>query len=204
MTNDIVLEIAERKPFAEGAGFGEAGAYERLKGRAHFAVDPDAPAQAAVTDLQFAPRDENGRVRFAADFFILKPVDPAKGNRRLFFDWGNRGNKRALQFFNDAAAANDPATIDHAGNGFLFRRGYSIAWAGWQGDLYPGDGRMLLDVPIAQRAARPDYRLGPQRVHRGAGGRLDISFERDDLGHALSGHVHRRLARNLHQTPLSG
>ncbi|MGB0086528.1 MAG: alpha/beta hydrolase domain-containing protein [Rhodomicrobiaceae bacterium] len=153
--NDVVLEIAERKPFAEGAGFGEAGAYERLKGRAHFAVDPDAPAQTAVTDLQFAPRDDDGRVSFAADFFILKPVDPAKGNKRLFFDWGNRGNKRALQFFNDAPAANDPLTIAHAGNGFLFRRGYAIAWAGWQGDLYQGDGRMLLDVPIARSADGP-------------------------------------------------
>ena len=84
------------------------------------------------------------------------------GNRRLFFDWGNRGNKRCLQFFNDAAGSNDPAPWRHAGNGFLMRRGYTVAWLGWQADLLPGDDRFMLDVPVATDNGRPI--TGPVRV----------------------------------------
>ncbi len=155
MTSSVTLTITERSAFADGATFGASGAYEKLKGRMQFAVDPEAPAQAAITDLALAPRDEDGRVGFTADVFILKPADPALANRRLFYDWGNRGNKRALQFFNDAPAENDPASLRDAGNGFLFRRGYAVAWIAWQGDLYPGNGRMLLDVPVARAPDGP-------------------------------------------------
>ena len=119
MTNRIEIEITERFAFAGGQAFGTAGAYERLKGRAHFAVDPKAPAQAGITDLDKAPVDANGLVRFSTDISILRPVEAAKGNGRLFFDWGNRGNIRCLQFFNDAVGSNDPRTAAHAGNGFM-------------------------------------------------------------------------------------
>ncbi|HEY1430652.1 MAG TPA: alpha/beta hydrolase domain-containing protein [Stellaceae bacterium] len=96
-----------------------------------------------------ASRDAEGLVRFTGDFAILKPHDPGPGNRRIFFDYGNRGNKRMLQFFNDAPASNDPRTLAHAGNGFLMRRGYTVVWLAWQGDLLPGNGRMVLDLPVA-------------------------------------------------------
>ena len=155
MSSQIDFVVKERCAFADGHAFGEAGAYEQLSGRVVFKVDPKAEAQREVTDIAFAPVDENGLVRFEADFCILKPVDLSRGNRRLFFDYGNRGNKRALQFFNDALPSNDPRTLADAGNGFLMRRGYTIAWLGWQGDLLPGDGRMLLQVPVATENGRP-------------------------------------------------
>lgn len=162
MRSELNLVIDRRRPVAGGADFGDAGAYELLTGRARFGVDPNADAQAAVTDLSFAPVDEKGLVRFEADFAILKPVDAARGNRRVFFDYGNRGNKRALQYFNDAPADNDPVSAEALGNGFLMRRGYAVAWLGWQGDILPGDGRMLLDVPVATEGGRP--LTGPVRV----------------------------------------
>ncbi len=145
------IQINERNVFADGATFGEAGAYELLRGRAHYSVDPAAVGNAAITDLALAPTASDGRVHFSGDVLILKPVDLARGNGRLLFDWGNRGNKRALQFFNDAPASNDPRTAAHAGNGFLLRRGYTVVWGAWQGDLLRGDGRMLLDLPVAMR-----------------------------------------------------
>ena len=87
---------------------------------------------------------------------ILKPVDPARGNRRVFYDYGNRGHKRALRVkLNDAPHSNDPLTLDHAGNGFFMRRGYSIAWVAWEGDMLRGDGRMCLDVPVATDNGAP-------------------------------------------------
>src|SRR5690242_18962127 len=106
MTNRIELHVAERAAFEDGSGFGDVGAYERLSGRAHFAVDPRAAAQVGVVDLDKAPRDDAGLVRFAAGFMILKPVEIQGGNRRVFYDYGNRGHKRALQFFNDAQHSN--------------------------------------------------------------------------------------------------
>ena len=148
MTNKVELRVAERGAFAGGCAFGEAGPYERLIGRAHFAVDPLAQAQAGVVDITRAPRNAAGLVEFVSDICILKPLDAGQGNRRLLFGYGNRGNKRELQFFNDAPPSNDPRTRRDAGNGFLMRRGYTVVWAAWEGDLLPGDGRMLLDVPI--------------------------------------------------------
>ncbi len=155
MTNEIELRISERVAFAGDHAFGDTGAYERISGRAHFAVDPRASAQATVVDLDKAPVDDRGLVRFAADFMILKPREIERGNRRVFYDYGNRGHKRALQFFNDAPHSNAPITLAHAGNGFFMRRGYAVAWLAWEGDMLPGDGRMVLDVPVASDNGRP-------------------------------------------------
>ena len=83
MTNRIELRIEERIPFAGGHGFGDVGAYERLSGRAHFAVDPHASAQAGVVDLDHAPVDATGLVRFAADFMIIKPRDAPRQPTRI-------------------------------------------------------------------------------------------------------------------------
>jgi Alpha/beta hydrolase domain len=151
----LTLSLHERIVFANGHRFGETGPYERLSGRVQFAVASGAATQPVVTDLDKAPRGADGRVTFAADVCILRPAEAGRGNRRLFFDYGNRGNKRALAFFNDAPASNDPRTLEHAGNGFLLRRGFTVAWLGWEGDLLPGEGRMLLDAPIASEGERP-------------------------------------------------
>src|SRR5262249_47941547 len=34
-------------------------------------------------------------------------------------------------------------------NGFLMRQGYSILWCGWNGDVAPGNDKLLIDLPIA-------------------------------------------------------
>jgi hypothetical protein len=43
--------------------------------------------------------------------------------------------------------------LAHAGNGFLMRHGYTIAWAAWQPDVPRRDGLMALDVPRAKGAS---------------------------------------------------
>jgi hypothetical protein len=147
MTNRIAFRITDRRPFANGQSFGDTGPYERLSGRVHLALDPHAPAQRDVVDIDKAERGPDGLVHCEADCMILKPADLARGNGRLFYDYGNRGHKRALQFFNDAAHSNAPLTDAHAGNGFFMRRGYCVVWVAWEGDLLPGGGRMVFDVP---------------------------------------------------------
>src|SRR3954452_18732777 len=155
MTNEIELRITECVAFADDQAFGDTGAYERISGRAHFAVDTHGEAQATVVDLEKAPVDDRGLAHFAADFMILKPREMERGNRRVFYDYGNRGHKRALQFFNDAPHSNTPITLAHAGNGFFMRRGYAVTWLAWEGDMLPGDGRMVLDVPVASDNGKP-------------------------------------------------
>src|SRR5262245_14715411 len=90
----IEIDITERFAFASGMVFGDSGPYERLKGRARLAIDPRAPDLPAVTDLDKAPVGADGLVHFTTDLSILRPADPSRGNRGLFFDWGNRGNIR--------------------------------------------------------------------------------------------------------------
>ncbi|MFI1735598.1 alpha/beta hydrolase domain-containing protein [Streptomyces acidicola] len=144
----VRLEVHSRVPFAVGHRFAGTGAYEVISATAHYAVDPEATAHSSIPDLGLAPRDDTGRVRFSGDVEILRPVDG--GRRRLFFDWGNRGNKRAVQYFCDAPHTNRPRTLADAGNGYLMRRGYTVVFGAWQGDLLAGDGRLLLDLPVAK------------------------------------------------------
>ena len=155
MTNLVEIEINRVRAFADGYAFGTVGAYQRLDGWARFRVDPSAVAQRGVTDIDKAAQDADGLVNFAAEICILRPEHAAAGNRRLFFDYGNRGNKRALQYFCDAVASNDPERIEHAGNGYLFQRGYTVVWGAWQGDLLPGSGRMTMCLPVAREADGP-------------------------------------------------
>src|SRR5437868_6875190 len=135
----VRLDVQRREPFADGKSFGDVGPYEKLVGVAHFAVDPAHARNAAVIDLGLAPRNAAGKVEFEADFCILAPKDPARGNRALLYDVNNRGNKVALKMFNG----------DDPGNGFLFRRGYTVVWCGWIGELLPGGGRLLMQAPVA-------------------------------------------------------
>lgn len=152
----VRVEITERTPFAEGYEFEHTGAYERIVGRMHIEVDPDDPANAMIHDLKCAPRNERGRVACWTDFFLLKPLDPKRGNGRVLYDVSNRGNKLAMETFN-GARSNNPTTLADAGDGFLMRRGYCVLWTGWNGDVQAdGTDRLLAGLPIAcDDAGRP-------------------------------------------------
>ena len=147
MPTDIRLHIDAREPFAAGESFGEVGPYERLTGRVAFAIDPTSDLYHGVVDLDRAPVDHAGRVVYETTFALLKPIDLSRGNRRLIYDVVNRGNKRLVQFFNDAPHSNALDRPEHAGNGFLMRRGYTVVWCGWQGDILAGDDRMTIRLP---------------------------------------------------------
>jgi hypothetical protein len=143
------LKLYSRQSFAEGMSFGDTGPYEILRGVAHYAVDPSQLRNRAIVDLPLATRNADGKVEFEADVCILAPRDPTKGNGGLLYDVNNRGNKLALGMFNSGASSNNPNTKAHAGNGFLMRRGYTIVWCGWSGELLAGGDRLLLRAPIA-------------------------------------------------------
>ena len=145
------FEVISREPFADGAEFGDVGAYERIVGKVHFTIDPSANQNQSVVDLQFVKPDADGLVRYSADLFILAPADTTRSNGAAIYDVNNRGRKRLLAYFNYANGINDPKTLEDAGDGFLFRHGFTIVWSGWDGELIPGDNRLQLHAPIARR-----------------------------------------------------
>src|SRR5829696_9622929 len=112
------LDITRQEPFADGQAFGNVGAYEKVVGRFHGELDPAHPLNTGIVDLDKAPRNARGMVEYSADFYILKPLDLAKGNRAIFYEANNRGNKASLGRFNNAPRTNAPSTAEHAGNGF--------------------------------------------------------------------------------------
>ena len=117
------LEIKSCSPFAQGQTFGDVGPYQQLDGTVHFAVDPDHPRNARITDLRRASRDAQGLVRCSADVRLLQPVEPQRSNQRLLLDIVNRGMPTVLTNLNSAVDRQDP------GNGFLMRQGYTVVKA---------------------------------------------------------------------------
>jgi len=142
------LLITARQPFAQEKAFGHVGPYEQLDGTVYFAVDPHHPANRLITDLKLAPRDAGGLVHFAADWRLLRPVEPRRGNRRLLFDILNRGRGPVLRNLNNAPDVPPNEPLD-PGNGFLMRQGYTVAWCGWQHDVPDVPGLMRLRAPEA-------------------------------------------------------
>jgi hypothetical protein len=144
--------VEQKRAFADGKAFGSAGPYERLDGMAYFEVDPRDPLNAIIVNLDKAPRNARGMVEFSAPFCILKPLDMARGNHKIFYAINNRGNKQGLGYFNFAPAGagiNNPLTAADAGDGFLMRLGYTVVDAGWQGDVARGANRLSPNFPIA-------------------------------------------------------
>ncbi len=151
----VAVDLHKREPFAQGKSFGQVGPYEQITGIVRFAIDPKEEPNRVIVDLDLAPRNAQGKVEFAADFCILAPKDPAKGNGAIFYDVNNRGNKLALRFFNFAPGGNKLDKAGSEGDGFLMRRGYTVVWCGWIGELLPGDDRLLLQPPVASDQGKP-------------------------------------------------
>ena len=141
----------ERQPFANGRSFGSAGDYEQLLGTATFGVDPRHVANASIVDLDLAPRDAKARVCFEADVRILKPRDPARGNRRLVLDVVNRGNPVAIRNTDLGV----PRTPEPDSQGWLLQQGYTIVSCGWQHNVPSGTPRLALRAPEALEHGQP-------------------------------------------------
>ena len=144
------LEIRRREVVLDGKSFGDVGPYEKIVGTIRYATDPEHPLHRQITDIALAEKNAQGLVEFAGDFYLLKSVDPRKGNKRLLLDVPNRGRKSTLGLFNSTPRSPDPTTQQDFGNGFLMRHGYTLAWIGWQADLPRQDGVMALEVPRAK------------------------------------------------------
>ena len=121
------LEITTRTPVA-GGPFGNAGAYENIRGRIYGEVDPADRRNTIIQDLDLAPRNQRGKVEYVATFSLMKPVDGAKASGVLMYSVVNRGN--------------GDASPDVAGHISLV--------SGWQGDVEPTAVNQTIRVPVAK------------------------------------------------------
>jgi hypothetical protein len=151
--NQVRIDIERRQPFAGGQEFGDTGAYEWLAGKVYYAIDPNEEGLPFICDLDLAPRNSDGLVEFAGTIDIVKPVEPSRGNRRLLYEFSNRGGRAAITAFN-YGKGRDLANPETAGDGFLMRRGYSVMWSGWQGDLIDRGTNCVAYLPEAQKDGR--------------------------------------------------
>jgi hypothetical protein len=145
------FEITKTEPAFGGQSFGDAGAYERLTGRVTGELDPADPANSGIQDINLAPRNARGMVEYVTNIELLKPADMARGNRILFFEVNNRGNKLAPGAFNVGVAGSlaDRNALASSGDGWLMRTGYTMVWFGWEMDVRPGLNRIGMPPVVA-------------------------------------------------------
>src|SRR5262245_50435443 len=157
---NLEIKIAAVEPFAEGLVFGEAGPYQRVRGTAKGELDPAAPHNSLIVDLDKAPRNARGLVEYQTDFFMLRPEDPGRTHGVLVYDVTNRGRKRLFAMLDDASedapgAANDPKTAEDAGIGFSLGRGYTFLWSGWDPGAPSANHGLTARFPTAMESGRP-------------------------------------------------
>src|SRR4051794_2441567 len=139
------IEITEQEsPVFGGTDFDAVGPYERLHGTVFGELDPGHPLNAGIVNLDRAARNAHSNVEYRSDFRILKPLDLDRGNGCLVYDVPNRGNQPIMPRLNGAPDGGRP---QHAGNSFLMRRGFTVVWSGWQGDVPPGNDRLTARFP---------------------------------------------------------
>ena len=147
------VEVLERSAFAAGMNFGSAGAYEKIRGVAHFSLDPNAAANQHIVDLKLAPRDAAGRVTFDSAFILLRPVKPHDST--LLYDVNNRGGIAILGQIDGASPANnDPTTVADAGDGFLMRHGYSLLFSAWTWAVAPPAPGVMFSIISKMRGVK--------------------------------------------------
>ena len=145
------IQILSRGIAFGGHSFAGVGQYEFITGIATGEVDPTNPQNAVITDIQLA-KNAQGKVVYQHNFYILQPLDFSKGNRKMMYEPPNRGGKTYQTLnntptgTNDPAALTDPAALDDS---FLWTRGYTTVWSGWENNLAPLTGPVPPTGPVA-------------------------------------------------------
>lgn len=132
------ITILNRTTAFGGFSFPVVGQYEVITGVATGEVDPENPQNSLITDIALAPRNGRGHVVYQHNFYILKPLDLSHGNHKVMYEPVNRGSKTFQALNNTPTATNDPAALtDPAvlGDSFLWTRGYTTVFSGWENNL---------------------------------------------------------------------
>ena len=167
----LSIDITAVEDLADGAAFGDVGAYQRVIGVAKGEVDPEAAANKGIALIDKAPLNPRGRVEYATDFFILRPRDPAKGKGRILYEVNNRGRKMLVGNICDGPQGmNDPKTVADLGNGFPLRQGWTVVWSGWD----PDAPRANLGLGLTAPTVALQQRVSDEFVSGTRGGMLEV------------------------------
>src|SRR5512132_3103328 len=146
--------LTKESPTFGGYAFPGVGPYEKLVGKGYGELDPNDPKNSVIVDIKLAPRNARGKVEYAFDFYILKPIDLSRGNHKVMYEPPNRGSK-THDALNRGAGGDDPGSLTDAAKlagTFLLPRGYTLAWSGW--DFSAGSDNSDYNVTIALPVAR--------------------------------------------------
>jgi hypothetical protein len=141
----VRVEIDSRTDVLNGRQFGEAGAYEHIRGHVYISLPVANPHNQPIVDLRNAVNLKEGEVEFSSSFIAVRPKDPHKGNGSLLLEAPNRGHASILALVDggDVNLAND------AGDAWLLCNGYNVVSLGWQWDAHSADALRLV-APIAK------------------------------------------------------
>lgn len=131
------VEITERETLSDAAS---DFSYEAVYGVLHFTLDPSDPANAAITDIAYAPVNGEGLVEFSADFKMLVPPDSI-ANGGLLYNVNNRGR----------STVPPEISLQHP----LSAMGFTYLVTGWINELEPRYGRLRLHAPIVGSPQNP-------------------------------------------------
>lgn len=149
-----IVITGRQSPAFGGYAWPGVGQYERISGKAYGELDPKDPKNAVITDIALAPRNAHGMVEYAFDFYLLKPIDLARGNHKMVYEPPNRGGKTIGTLNrgvggNDPGAVTDPASLAKA---FLMPQGYSLSFSGWDAAAgkSPANFNATITLPVAK------------------------------------------------------
>lgn len=157
----IVIDTAKSEDVTfGGVSFGSVGTYRKIRGVAYGQLDPNDPKNQVIADIALADKNPlTGMVEYSTEFFILKPTDPAKGNRKIFYEAPNRGGK-LFGGFNGTGGGNNPgvngaadaAVAGAAYPAFLMNLGYTLVWSGWDQEPFAANATDTIKItgPIAR------------------------------------------------------
>jgi hypothetical protein len=85
----IVIDETTALPAPSSGGI----AFEQVAGRAFGELDPKAPGNAVIQDIELA-KDSDGKVHYVATFMLTKPVDLRQASGMMWHEVPNRGLRR--------------------------------------------------------------------------------------------------------------
>jgi hypothetical protein len=87
-------------------------------------------------------------IEYSMDIVILRPVNAAAGNGKIFYEVVNRGAPQSFAQLNRGS-------LTTPGNGFLMNQGYEIVLSGWQPEANPASAPYKAYFPIASNGTQP-------------------------------------------------
>ena len=126
----VRIEITSREPFGDAVA-SKIGAYERLRGRVVYALDPTDEANRHIVDLGLAVTNGEGHVQFYGDIEIIVPVDRGKAQSTVLYVVNNRGRRT------------------WGSELFFLSRGYVTVSSGWIAQVPVTPDLLRLEAPVA-------------------------------------------------------